>query len=884
MSPQPSIGHYRIVSKLGEGGMGAVYRATDTRLNRDVALKVLTEALANDADYLARFTREAQVLASLNHPNIAQIYGIEQGAIVMELVEGRTLDGQWPIETVIDYGRQIAEALEAAHEKGVIHRDLKPANIKVTPEGVIKVLDFGLAKAIEPTTSASVANSPTLTLRSTQLGVTMGTAGYMAPEQAAGKPVDKRADIWSYGVVLYEMLTGASLFTGETIAHTLADVLRAPIDLSKLPADTPSHVRALIERCLDRTLKTRLRDIGEARIALSRPIAAALAPTGRTSSKLPWIAAGVLTVVAAGAGVGWWRASRPEPKQVMRFDVNLGRNARAGQRTSAHFSPDGSKILFPAITTSGRTGLFVRPLDQDAATPLSGSDAAVNVEGGFSPDGQWVAFFVNGMIRKASVGGGVAAPICADTGARGITWTGDGWVIYAAIDGRMKRVRDSGGNPETLTDPTSAEEVAHLWPALLPGGKQLLYTAAKRLNSFDDSELRLLTIDSRTSVTVARGAFFARYAPTGHLLYMRGSTLYAARWDPRRPAELGTPVAMVDNIAYDLLTGGAHYSIAGNGSMVYLPGNAAVGTRFAWLDPSGSLKPLAIPQGRLSAPAISPDGRRVAYSSQTATGTDIWAYDVERDATTQLTFNQVRPGSELAWSPDSRHIVFGASLKNGGALWWIRADGSGEPHRLLEASLVPRPQSISPDGRTLLYSIAPGGIPDLLSVSLDLADPDRPKAGTPQVFLQTPLVEIDGTFSPDGKWVAYTGYDSGVAEIFVRPFPAGSNGGGKFHVSTNGGKFPMWTPKDHRLFFVGADNRIEFVTYTVRGENFEASKPQVWSEQPIQRDGVIRPFHLHPDGKRLAVMPGTKDDPTQNAGLHVQVVLNFFEELKRRVP
>jgi Tol biopolymer transport system component/predicted Ser/Thr protein kinase len=803
MSPQQSIGHYRIVSKLGEGGMGAVYRATDTRLNRDVALKVLTEALAKDADYLARFTREAQVLASLNHPNIAQIYGIEQGAIVMELVEGRTLEGQFPVEAVIDYARQIAEALEAAHEKGVIHRDLKPANIKVTPEGVVKVLDFGLAKAVEPTATATAANSPTLTLRSTQLGVIMGTAGYMAPEQAAGKPVDKRADIWAFGVVLYEMLTGARLFGGETVAHTLADVLRAPIDLGKLPRETPANVRTLIERCLDRNLKTRLRDIGEARIALSRPVEGPAAAPGKPNRLIPVVVAAAALIGIADFAARYLSKPAPTPGAIARFALLLPDGTTEISTGAAPMwipSPDGRNIVFP--TAGDKEHLWVREVGSAEARPLA--KAALANFPFWSPDSQSVGYFSATGIERVSIADGSVRRIC-DTGpgvynrsGGGGAWSPNGSVVFSTGDGGLKQCPANGGTPTTVTTVDAAlAESSHLWPQFLPDGKHFLYLV--RSENPESKAIYVQELGSARRVKVLANATRAMWAPPDWLLFSRDETLLAQRFDPATLRLSGEPVTVEPSVADNDSNGRSAFAVAA----AVLVTRPAV-ERFQhliWRDRAGN-ETRSIPlTGLHSNLRLSPDERFASLNLTTRrpNSDNTWTVNLASGAVARAGFDPLEDEGGAAWSPDSRQFAY--TRQNGGIL---RQDvGSPTPVEVAAGFSASAVRDWSPDGRYLVVTERSTLKTFLVPVS---------GGGKPEQVLDMPVQRTQHRVSPDGKWVAFTlGGGADRKEVWLAAFPSFAD---RQRISVNGGQFPVWRKDSRELVFVEADGTLVAIPFS----------------------------------------------------------------------
>ena len=831
--------------------MGEVYRATDTKLGRAVALKLLAPALATDADYMARFTREAQVLASLNHPNIAAIYGLEESngvrALVMELVEGPTLAeriaaGPLPLEETLHIAKQIADALEAAHEKGIVHRDLKPANVKITPEGVVKVLDFGLAKAPEQSPPIS-ASSPTLTMRATQAGVIMGTAAYMSPEQASAKPVDKRADIWSFGVVLWEMLTGRQLFSGETISHTLADVLRAEIDVRKLPAGTPQLIRDLVRRCLDRDTKTRLRDIGEARIAIQKYLANPVddaAPTPPTATTrrtwLPWAIAGI--AIAVG---GWWPSSSPVEQPLMRLDLDLGADAKFAQgRPSLALSPDGTKLVYAVAGPDSRFHLWVRRLDQVSPVMLTGTEDADSPF--FSPDGRSVGYFADGKLKKIGIAGGAPVTLCDAPAGCGGSWGEDGSIAFAPnIGSAIFRVASAGGTPTPLTQLDSAKsERSHRYPQFLPGGKALLFTANTNTSSFDAAAIELLSLSDGRRKTIHQGATFARYLSSGHIVFVDRGTLFAIPFDLRRLETASALFPILEEVVYSPIAGGGQFDVSRNGTMMYLAGKSDAGeVTVQWLDASGSLQPLLAKPGFYVDPSFSPDGSRLALATMGG-DQNIWIYDWKRDTMTRLTFGSGRATHPL-WFPDGRHLVY----TGGGGLFWIRGDGSGKPQRLAESSGLPT--SFTPDGKWLAWGNA---------ISPVEGGPEQWQLGKSEPVHHTQSGRPYSSFSPDGHWLAYASSESGRSEIYVRAFPGA---GGKWQISNAGGTMPVWSRAGRELFFRPIDeSRIMVAPYETKGDSFVPGKPRLWSEAAFTTlpFSILPNFDIAPDGKRFAVLMG----------------------------
>jgi len=885
LKPGEKLGPYEIVSLLGKGGMGEVWRARDSRLNRDVAIKT------SRAGFSGRFKTEAQAVAALNHTNVCTLHDVGPDYLVMELVEGPTLadrirQGPIPLDEALGIAKQIADGLEAAHEKGITHRDLKPANVKIRPDGSVKVLDFGLAKAgTEPGDLSS--DSPTLM---SIPGTILGTAAYMSPEQARGNPVDKRSDIWSFGVVLYEMLTGKRLFDGATVSDCLAAILVKEPDLSPAPA----KVRRLLARCLEKDPNKRLRWIGDWAELLEEANPAVPPPpqargVAERITVAGWIAAGVLA--SALAVVLWapWRAAKQADRPLIRLSVDLGPEAVAGPRTTAVLSPDGTRMVYLIRTAAGGPLplLALRQLDQANFTPLNGTQGGADPF--FSPDGQWIGFFADGKLKKVAVQGGAPVSLCDAPSERGGSWGEDGNIIFVPTNASsLMRVPAAGGAPQPVKK-LSEGETSHRWPQILPGGTAVLFTVGTDLTNFQNASIEVVSLKTGEVKTVQRGGYFGRYVPSpqgvGHLLYVHEGTLFATAFDPDRLETRGTPIPLLDDVASDTNAAGGQFDGSRNGSLVYLSGRTGSNSYpIAWMESSGKTAPLLAKPGAYGAPRFSPDGKRLAFTAPGGKGTDVWVYDWERDTPTQLTFTG--PGNlELVWTPDGKHIVFGSVSGSAAALWWTRSDGSGEPQKLLDgknAGLGLRPQSFTPDGKRLAFAdnLANGAEVNLYTLPLDVSDPDHPRPGKPEPFLVTPAREVDAAFSPDGHWMAYASNESGVDDVFVRPFPGP---GGKWRISTGGGKVPTWSRDGRELFFLGGDDHIMVTDYTANGESFNAGKPRVWSERKVLRPGIIRVLDLHPDGKRFAVFE--RPEAEKAAGnLHVTFLLNFADELQRKVP
>jgi len=876
LAPSARWGPYEILSSIGSGGMGEVYRARDTTLGRDVAIKVLPDAFAHDAERMARFEREAQVLASLNHPHIASIYGLEESgdvrALAMELVDGPTLadriaQGLLPLDEALDIARQIAEGVEYAHEKGVIHRDLKPANIKLTADGTVKLLDFGLAKAVdEPGPQGNPSVSPTLTMQSTRLGVILGTAAYMSPEQASGKPVDRRSDIWSFGVVLWEILSGSRLFDGETVSHTLADVLRGEIDVNKLPAGTPAVILELVGRCLDRDMKTRLRDIGEARIAIQKyradPSEAARlserAVTGHErGERLAWIAAcGLLLATLA------FIYYRPEAKELRIVKLSVLPPEKAAFFGPPAVSPDGRHVTF-AATAGEKTQLWVRDLDSLAARPLPGTEGALNPF--WSPDNRFIAFFAGGKLKKVEVVGGPAQTLCDASAGRGGAWSRTGVIVFTpGILDSLYRVPAAGGNatPLIALDQSLGEDSLRC-PWFLPDGHHFLYTA--RNSDVEKSAIYAGDLGSKEKRRILNANSNAVYAPPGFVVFLRERTLMAQPFDAGSAQTTGDPFPIVEKIDFISAYGG-FFSVSQNGVLAYLSSSAGSNVQLNWFDRGG--KPLSAvgAPGNLFSTSISPDGSTVAVARsdpQMSTG-DIWLHDLTRGATSRFTFGPKTSGYPV-WSPDGSRIVFG-STRDGTFRLYVKPTGGAGKEELL-SNLHGVPSDWSRDGRFIVFNQFGTKGYDIWVLPIS---GDRPLVpGKPFPFLQTEFSESGAKLSPDSKWVAYTSNESGQNEVYVQTFPSP---GGKSQISTGGGNRPVWRRDGRELFYIAADGKLMAVEVKL-GSKLEAGAPKPLFDTRLGNG----PFDISPDGRRFLLA-----NPSEDAGrTPMTVVVNWTGEVKR---
>jgi Tol biopolymer transport system component len=891
------LGAYEITGPLGAGGMGEVYRATDTKLGREVAIKTLPAALAADKDRLARFEREAKLLAALNHAHIGAIYGLDEHEgtlyIAMELVEGETLEkklqrGAVPVDEALRLGLQIAEALEAAHGKGVVHRDLKPANVMVTRDGVVKVLDFGLAKAFSGDPSeATAAHSPALSLAMTQQGLILGTAGYMSPEQASGQATDQRADIWAFGVVLYEMLTGLPLFSGESVPHILADVLRAEPDWTRLPKHLHPRIRAMLERCLAKRPRNRYAGIGDARV----DIEAALADPRGLTAELPAtadspprarsvrVAAAVgfvaLGAVLAGAGA-WLLRPQPEPvpaKQVTRFAYVLPEGQRLGSVgwSRLAISPSGLQLVYGT-----QQGFYLRNLGELDAHPIPGTNAQARLPF-FSPDGQWIGYWEGPplTIRRIGTQGGASVPVAAAVQGLipgGQSWGRDGTILFADQKG-ISRVPAMGGAPELIVEAGAGEGL--YGPALLPDGDSLLFSIARDLN-WDASQIVLQSLATGERKTLVEGGRDARYVPTGHIVYALRDGLFGMAFDLATRSVSGGAVPLVQGVEPAAFNAGANYAIAENGTLAYIAGGAANQARtIVSVDREGKEEPVGVPARAYAYVQLSPDGTRLALDARDEEN-DIWIFDLERKTLQRLTFDRGQNRGGL-WSPDGKRVLFTRATEGTEEIYWQAADGSGAPEPLTaDSHQAVFPSDITPDGASLIFN--GNDVPrDIWMVPIGKPDAER------RTLIGTDASEDNAQVSPDGRWMAYQSSESGRPEIYVRPFP--DVDGGRWQISTDGGTRPHWRRDGRELFYLHQDSGASATALMAVGIDAESGF------RPGQPKLLFAGEYASPNAGRLSYdvsLDGQRFLMIKNVGgaerREIVVVENWTEELKRLVP
>jgi serine/threonine protein kinase/Tol biopolymer transport system component len=894
------LGSYQVLSFLGAGGMGEVYRAHDTKLARDVAIKVLPRAFANDADRIGRFRREAQLLASLNHPNIATIHGLEESDgvyyLVMELVAGETLaqritrEGPLALSDALPLCSQVAEALETAHEKGVVHRDLKPANVKVTPQGKVKVLDFGLAKAFSGDGSGTdSSNGPTLTEMGTGPGVILGTPSYMSPEQARGKAVDKRTDIWAFGCVLYELLTGRQAFRGETSTDSIAAVVEREPDWAALPGATPAQIRHLLRRCLQKDPNRRLHDIADARIEIEEALSEPPKAMPAAAQPRPWWRAiprwpvRLLALIAAVALWSLWRGGPPTQRPVTRFAIPLPQGQMLGDPDAGvAISPDGSQIAYVPQTRDGQRQIYLRQFDEMEAKPVPGAEGASHPV--FSPDGKWLAFaHRRGQLLKVPLSGEAPqllydySKLGAGGGYFSNSWTASGdALIFGTLSGLL-RVSAAGGEPDVVSRVRQGVELSYAYPQILPGGKAVLVSVLgpqllglrPSNEQQPSSSLAVISADTGQRRTLIEPGTSGRYVGSGHLVYAWEGKLLAAPFDVGKLQLIAPPKVVLEGIA---TTQGlkAQFGVSETGTLVYVPAlplwsrygpTSESGNRLLWVDRRGAAKSLAAPVRPYENPRLSPDGGEVAVSFNH----DIWIYEVSRQTLTRLTFREAAQWP--LWTPDGKRVTFSWMDE----VFWKPANSSGPEELLTEGGSGIDASSWSPDGQVLAL------IRSIFNERWEIWLLPLRGGRKPRPFLQSQFRHGTAVFSPDGHWIAYTSDESGRFEVYVQPFPGP---GGKWQISTEGGDQPVWARNGRELFY-REENRmmaVEVVTHPA----FTTGTRTVLFAGPYVHHSPLGPadYDISPDGRQFLMVQPIAQGPSAQ---QVNVVLNWFEDLKRRV-
>ena len=901
LSAGTRLGNFEILAPLGAGGMGEVYRARDTKLGREVAIKVLPDSLVQDVERLARFGREAKLLASLNHPNIATLHGLEEWEskpfLVMELVEGETLAerlkrGPMPIDEAIPMFIGIAEGLEAAHEKGIIHRDLKPANIKIGPNGKPKILDFGLATALaDPIAQSDLAESPTIT-KGTAVGVILGTAHYMSPEQARGKSLDRRTDVWSFGCVLYEALTSKRAFEGDTLTDVLSAVLRGEPDLSALPAAVPRTVEHVLRRCLVPDATRRLHDIADARIELESQVESAPPSNGFPSRTRIRMAALVFLSLAIGLLIGAG-INRSETANVHQRPVRFSLRLPDDEFLAVEYlqevlaiSPDGNLVAYIArrpMAASRREAiprLVLRQLDSEEPNSVTGTEGAMSLF--FAPDSKSIGIVVDGrkLLRVSSAGG--APEVLADvsitggydsTAAKGGSWGADGSILFSPGGAGGLVHLSSGGatSADFLTSPDPARhETSHRWPKFLPDGTAALFTVKPEgIASWDEARIDVVSLQTRKWKTVVEGGVHARYSPTGHIIFARHETLMAAPFDLERHEVTGPPVALPEDVYVEPRSGAAQFSFSETGTLAYVPNSVeAMSRNLVWIDRKGNAQRISDASGLYSGPCVSPDGKFIALVLEGASD-DLWVQDLDRGSLTRLTFhgNQFSP----TWSPDGRRIAFASDRGGQWNLFVQSGDGSSEAERLTTSENSQYPGSFSPDGRALAFSESTSATNwDIYILPLDGDHHPRP-------FVKTEFNEANPRFSPDGKFIAYASEETGRPQVFIRAYPEGNQ---RMQISTDGGTEPAWSRDGRELFYWQGDEFM--VVSVVVAPSLTVGRPHKLFSGHFGQGTYsgTQTFDVAPDGRFVMAPPASPDHGPRE----IRVVLNWFEELKRLVP
>ncbi len=894
LSAGARLGPYEIQALIGAGGMGEVYRARDTKLRRDVAIKILPEVFTSDPERLARFEREAQLLAALNHPHIGAIYGVEDAgsvhALVLELVEGDTLAerlrrGSLPVADALAIAHQIADALEAAHEKGIVHRDLKPANVKITPDGKVKVLDFGLAKAVvSSATGPDLSQSPTVTVSGTSAGAILGTVAYMSPEQARGKTVDKRTDIWAYGCVLYEMFTGRKAFAGETASDTIASILEREPDWTKLPAAAPAHVPRLLRRCLEKDPHRRLRDIGDARLelddALSSPAQADLQKPAVMTRRM---AMSALAGATAGAAMGVFAISRYRsamPRNLTRFSFAVPEGEfRASFNRRVAISPDGTHLAFNTVGP-GVEAFYTRSLNELESKRVK------DVAGGgpfFSPDSRWLAFILTNAnravgIRKLAMSGGAPVTVCAADSYLGGTWA-DGDTIYFVpeLPGGVVSVPAAGGQPKEIVKiDFDKGERQHRYPCALPGGKAVMFTTATAdIATFDEAHIVAFSPETGRKKVLVEGGTHPRYSPSGHLLYAHDSKIFAIRFDARHLETIGQPFPVLEGVLMSRNTGAANYDVSASGDLAYIPGICDGGARtLVWVDRNGKAEPVPLAAKSYLHPRLSPDDRRLAIEIE-GPSHDLYVYDFDRGVLANITTDGVSHWP--VWSPDGAQLAYRSGPMTRFKLWRVPADRSRPPEQVPATGVSQSADSWSPDGRTIAYTASALGVPPGVMVTrLDgnhLAEP----------FATGKAPQGSAKFSPDGRWLAYCSNESGKPQAYVQAFPPP---GPKIQVSTEGGTDPVWKRTGGELYYRNGDSMMA-VDVSI-APTFSAGRArQLWqghyshgmSSSCGAPGATSSNYDVTADGRRFLMIKD--DDQDRATSKQIVVVLGWADELNR---
>ncbi|MFN7935521.1 MAG: protein kinase [Bryobacteraceae bacterium] len=861
------LGPYEILSPLGAGGMGEVYKARDTRLDRLVAVKVLPDHIAHREDARARFEREARAVASLNHPNICILHDIGPNYMVMELIEGETLaarieQGPLALDAALRYAVHIADALDRAHRAGVTHRDIKPHNIMITRDGV-KVLDFGLAKAAAPTpgpTEATVVKSLTTE------GTVLGTPQYMAPEQFEGKEADARSDVWAFGAVLYEMVTGRKAFEGKNYTSLVAAILGGePAPMAVKPF-TPAWLERMVRRCLAKDADDRYQSMRDLAMDLKSPPAETA--TLAKSSRWPWVVAAALAVALIPASMGWFRRAESPLRPLVRFDILPGPETDAAVLFNRiAISPDGQRLIY-GTREGGTPHLASWLLDQGVSVPIAGTDGALSPV--FSPDGEWLAVTDDRKLKRLSLRGGVAQELAATT-VQGISWSPAG--IYYRVNTRsvISFLPATGGAPQAVSQFVD-QEVTHRYPQAAAGGRILIFTSSKHGGNYEDANVVGIDLKTGRRAVLRRNAYYGRYLGPedgpGFLLSMSQGALHAQAMDPVGLTVSESAIPVLQGVAAEPTNGMVNLDVSPAGTLVFTEGKAQALPRLQLVEGGGKARELTPATGRFAGARFSPDGKRVAYWMP-GTEQGIWVLDLALGTGTRITFDGPDAGPTLPiWSHDGKHIAYSSQ----GQLWWVRSEGGGRPQAILQNRYFVK--SVSPDGRSLLLL----GHKTMYAASLEGGESDRPRVGEPRVIAASQADIFDPALSPDGKWIAYTSDESGYQQVYVTAFPTPA---GKWQVSTNVGRSAAWSRQE--LFFQDQSNRLQSAPYSASGESFRLGAMRPWGKVSVNGLLASRNFDVTPDGERVVVLLNEETDVEAKTPGRITVLLNFYDELVRKM-